>query len=115
MHKKTIELFLLDGNPNDRIICAVSNWDGIGFKIPKTKIKESKDRNELKNTGLYLLFNKNDSNGSIYIGETENVYERLLQHLSKDYWNECLVFVKKDNNLNKAHIKFLENYFYNMA
>jgi hypothetical protein len=32
--------------------------------------------------------------------------------LSKDYWM-MLSFCKKDNNLNKAHIKFLENFFYN--
>lgn len=114
MYRKTIELFLLDGNPNDRIICTISNWDGIGIKIPKTKIKESKEREELKNTGLYMLFNKCEE-GTIYIGESENVYERLLQHLSEDNWNECLVFVKKDNNLNKAHVKYLENIFYHMA
>lgn len=116
MHKKTIELFLLDGDPNERIICSLSNWDGMCFKIPKTKIKDSKDRNELRNTGVYILFNKNEDNSVAYIGEAENIYERLLQHLSKkDFWNECLAFIKKDNSLNKAHIKFLENYLYKCA
>lgn len=113
MYKKTIELFLLDGNPNNRIICNISNWDGIGFKIPRTMIKESKDRVELNNTGVYFLFNKSEK--ILYIGEAENVYLRILQHLSEDYWNEALIFIKKDNGLNKAHVKFLENYFYNIA
>lgn len=113
MHKKTIELFLLDGTPNNRIICNISNWDGIGFKIPKTMIKESKDRVELNNTGVYFLFNKSEK--IIYIGEAENIYSRISQHLSEDYWNEALIFIKKDNSLNKAHVKFLENYFYNIA
>lgn len=108
-------MFLLDGNPNDRIICNISNWDGIGIKIPKTKLKESKERKELQNTGLYFLFNKNDDNDFVYIGEAENVFDRLLQHMSEDTWNDALVFVKKDNNLNKAHVKYLENYFYNLA
>ncbi len=115
MYKKTIELFLLDGNSNDRIICYISNWDGIGIKIPKTMLKQSKERLELQNTGIYFLFNKSDNNGSVYIGESENVFDRLKQHLPEDTWNEALVFVKKDNNLNKAHVKFLENYFYNLA
>lgn len=115
MHKKTIELFLLDGTPNGRIICNISNWDGVAFKIPKTKIKDSKDRNELKNTGLYLLFGKNYDKDSVYIGEAENIYNRLVQHLSEDDWNDALVFVKKDNKLNKAHVKYLENYFYNIT
>ena len=76
-------------------------------------IKQSKDRNELNNTGIYFLFNKSEK--TIYIGEAENVYQRLLQHLFEDYWNEVLIFIKKDNGLNKAHVKYLENYFYNIA
>lgn len=116
MYKKSIELFLLDGTPNDRIICSISNWDGLCFKIPKTKIKESKDRVELQNTGVYILFNKDQDTGLAYIGEAENIYERLLQHVSKkEFWSECLIFVKKDNSLNKAHIKFLENSLYFLA
>ncbi len=113
MYRKTIELFLLDGNPNNRIICNISNWDGIGIKIPKTMIKESKDREELYHTGIYFLFNKSEK--TIYIGEAENIYQRILQHLSEDDWNEVLIFIKKGNGLNKAHVKFLENRFYNIA
>ena len=43
------------------------------------------------------------------------MFDRLLQHLYEDTWNEALIFVKKDNNLNKADVKFLENYFYSLA
>ena len=51
-----------------------------------------------------------------YIGESEDVYYRLKQHLDKkEFWNECLVFVSKDNNLNKAHVKYIENKLYNYA
>ena len=116
MYQKKIELLLLDGNPNERILCNLTNWDGICFKIPRTKIKESKDRKELKKTGIYLLFGKNNDADAIYIGEAENIYERLIQHLSrKDFWNECIVFMKKDDSLNKAHIKYIENVLYNTA
>jgi len=31
----------------------------------------------------------------------------------KEFWNECLAFVSKDNNLNKAHVKYIENKLYN--
>jgi hypothetical protein len=58
-----------------------------------------------------LLFGKNDDGRDlVYIGEAENVLIRLNQHLStKDFWNETIVFISKDENLNKAHIKYLEN------
>jgi hypothetical protein len=45
-----------------------------------------------------------------YIGEAENVYSRLVQHVSeKEFWTEAVVFISKDENLNKAHIKYLES------
>ena len=41
---------------------------------------------------------------------------RLKQHLKdRDYWNDCVVVISKDNILNKAHVKYLENKFYNLA
>jgi len=51
-----------------------------------------------------------------HIGEAENIYKRLLQHnKTKDFWNDCLVFVSQNNSLNKAHIKFIENMLYTKA
>ena len=38
---KVIKLFLVDGTPNGRWICELSNWTGIAYKIPRSKIKES--------------------------------------------------------------------------
>ncbi|MFV0552989.1 MAG: GIY-YIG nuclease family protein [Anaerorhabdus sp.] len=114
--KKTVELFLLDGNSNGRMICTLSNWDGICLKIPKTKVKISDDRKELRNSGVYILFSSIDSESRAYIGEAENVQQRLKQHLvGKDFWNECLVFTRKDNSLNKAHIKYLEKILHESA
>lgn len=34
---------------------------------------------------------------------------------SKDFWNETIVFISKDENLNKAHIKYLENRLHDIA
>lgn len=45
-----------------------------------------------------------------YIGESENVAERLTNHdRQKDFWNEAVLFTSKDENLTKAHVKFLES------
>ena len=115
---KSIRLFLIEGVPDGRWMCELSNWTGKAYKIPRTYIKESFDREELTNTGVYFLFGKDDDSNidQVYIGEAENIYNRLLQHLSeKDFWNECVVFISKDNNLNKAHVKYLENRMYIIA
>lgn len=115
---KVIKLFLLDGTPNGRWICELSNWTGIAYKIPRNMIKESENRKELSSPGVYFLFGRDDINDKplVYIGEAENIISRLKQHLDKkDYWNETIAFISKDSNLNKAHIKYLENQFYTIA
>lgn len=41
---------------------------------------------------------------------------RLKQHLKdSEYWNDCIAVISKDNLLNKAHVKYLENAFYMLA
>jgi hypothetical protein len=42
-----------------------------------------------------------------YVGEAEEIYPRLQQHQDRDFSSEALIFVSKDENLNKAHLNFL--------
>ncbi|MDR6158023.1 hypothetical protein QF023_001539 [Chryseobacterium sp. SLBN-27] len=117
MFGKTIKIFLIDGEPNGRLTCELSNWTGKAFKIPRNKIKISADRLELESTGIYILFGKSTNNKDLaYIGEGEEVYKRIIQQVSgKDFWNEVIIFISKDENLNKAHVKYLENKLYEIA
>ena len=120
MFGKTISLFLIEGDPNKRWVCELSNWNGKAYKIPRIDVKRCSDRKDLASCGVYFLFGRSDSDekGIVYIGEAENVYERLKQHDApngKDFWNECIVFISKDNRLNKAHSKYLERRCYSLA
>ena len=118
-HGKTIKLFLMDTDPNGRIICELSNWTGKAYRIPRGKVKDCADRAELKSTAVYILFGGAESSTTkpkAYIGEAENAYSRLVQHISeKEFWNEAVVFISKDENLNKAHIKYLESRLFELA
>jgi hypothetical protein len=114
---KTIKIFLIDGDPNGRMSCELSNWSGKAYKIPRIKVKDCADRTDLSSTGVYLLFGKDeDDKDLIYIGEAESILKRLNQQLTaKDFWHEAIVFISKDENLNKAHIKYLENRLHELA
>ena len=117
-HGKKITLFLMDGDPNGRWTCELSNWTGKAYKIPRTLLKECASRPDLKQAGVYFLLGRSDESGQplAYIGEAENVFDRLCQHLDgKDFWNEVITFTSKDKNLNKAHVKYLENKFHELA
>ena len=114
---KTIKMFLIDGDPSGRLTCELSNWTGLAYRIPRTEVKKCADRPNLNSTGVYMLFGRNDDDKqAVYIGEAEEVYKRLQDHLrEKDFWNEVIVFISKDENLNKAHIKYIENKLYEKA
>ena len=114
---KSIKLFLIDGNPNGRWACELSNWTGKAYKIPRTYIKVCEERRDLLSAGVYFLFGKDTESDRdiVYIGEAETVIDRLKQQLNEEFWTECIVFISKDDNLNKAHIKYLENRFFDIA
>lgn len=116
---KKITLFLIDGVVEGRISCELSNWNGKAYRIPRSYVRKCSDRKDIDNAGVYILFGKSDSadkEGLAYIGEADGIFNRLTQHLSqKDFWNDVIVFISKDNNLNKAHIKYIESKLYEIA
>ena len=96
--------------------CELFNWTGKGFKIHRSELKSLSNRDDLKKAGVYFLIGKDEEDSDlVYIGEAEYVYKRILQHQEKDFWTEVLTFVSKDENLNKAHIKYLEFFLHKAA
>ncbi len=76
---KTIKIFLIDGDPNGRMSCEISNWSGKAYKIPRVKVRDCSDREDLNNTGVYLLFGKDEEEVDlVYIGEAETSLKRLI-------------------------------------
>jgi hypothetical protein len=59
---------------------------------------------------VYFLIGTDSDSGrsAIYVGEAESIRDRLRGHLDKDFWNHAYFFTSKDENLTKAHIRYLE-------
>lgn len=110
MQAATIKLFLVNGNPNGLRTAELSNWSGKAVAAPRTELAELLKREELNNPGFYILTGVDPETGdrAIYIGEAENVAKRLKQQAADDFWNSVTVFVSKDENLTKSHIRYLE-------
>lgn len=110
---KTIKIFLIDGEPNGLKTAELSNWVGQAIVIPRNKLKETKGRPECTKPAVYFLIGKVSEEEllpSAYVGEAENLWNRLSSHDSnKDFWQTVIAFVSKDNNLTKAHVKYLES------
>lgn len=117
---KAIELFLVNGTADSLITAELSNWNGKALKIPRIEVAAC-NREDIAQAGVYFLFCKeDDGTDSVYIGEAENVKERLVQHIrdyqaekEKYYWNTAVIFIGRD--LNKALIRYLENRFVEVA
>lgn len=123
---KSINLFLMDGTANGRIKCTLANWTGVAYKIPRTELDKCKERDDLKQSGVYFLFGTSDQTWEnvVYIGQAgarkngEGILNRLQEHKrnsDKDYWTEAIVFTTSNNSFGPTEISYLENRFCKLA
>jgi hypothetical protein len=115
---RTIRIYLDDGLITGIRHAEIVNWTGQAISAPRTKIKQLSDWPESQKPGVYFLFGVDDESGNqaLYIGEAENVLDRLSNHLAnKDFWNEVIFFTSKDENLTKSHVKYLESRLVELA
>lgn len=106
----TIKLFIPLGDPKKVRTAEISNWSGKAVAAPRSDLDHFISRPEVSKPGVYILLGVDAQDGEplAYIGEAEVVADRIKQHKSKDYWNSAIAFVSKDENLTKAHIRYLE-------
>lgn len=123
---KIVNLLLMDGTASGRIKCTLGNWTGMAYKIPRTELDKCKERDDLKQSGVYFLFGVSDQTGDcvVYIGQAsarknrEGILYRLQEHKrnpDKDYWTEAVVFTTSNNSFGPTEISYLENRFYKLA
>ena len=110
MSSATIKLFLPRGDAKSLRTAEISNWSGKAIAAPRTELDELLAREELEKAGVYILLGTDPQTNApqAYIGEAEVICERLKQHKTKE-WNSAIVFTSKDENLTKAHVRYLES------
>lgn len=116
-----ISVFLTEGTPQGVLTAEIKNWTGKVVLGPRTKIANLVQRSELNSTGVYFLTGSDlnsHSRSHVYVGESDIVKKRLEQHNrdeKKDFWDRVCVVTSKDSNLTKAHARFLESRFVEIA
>lgn len=111
MTAATIKLFIPEGDSKSLRTAEISNWTGKAVAAPRTQLDKLLAREELGKTGIYILTGSDPMTNAprAYIGEAEVIRERLKQHKSKEFWVSAIVIVSKDENLTKAHVRYLES------
>jgi predicted GIY-YIG superfamily endonuclease len=121
MRGRTVRIFLVDGIPTGVLTAEIMNWIGRVTVAPRIQLTDLANRLEVKRTGLYILSGDDPDNPNqevIYIGESDNVWSRLIQHnrdVDKDFWRRTVVITSKDDNLTKAHVRYLESRLIQLA
>lgn len=108
----SIRLYLADGRADGFRLVEKSNWTGLGLVSSRSDYPRARKRDEYSRPGVYLLTGPPSGTGlkdQLYIGEADDLRDRVDQHLkSKDFWTAVVAFTSKDENLNKAHVRYLE-------
>ena len=110
MNGRSLELFFVDGDPDGLLTAEVFNWTGHILSLPRTQLAKALSRPESKFTGVYILLGDIDGEETAYIGEGENIADRIRSHDSnKDWWTRAILITTAANALNKAHVQYLES------
>jgi len=107
---QSLELFFIDGQPDGMLTAEVFNWTGHVLMTPRTQLSDALKRSEASHTGVYILLGEDNEGPKAYIGEGEDISDRIKKHdTAKDWWTTAVLITTASNNLNKAHVKYLES------
>ena len=114
MKKIIIEKYHLEGIKQ----ITAPSWDGEIYQMSRLNYLQHKGSNLFKQVGTYIIyadhFNKQSFGNHIYIGQGDDIGERLLSHTkSKKFWNQALFLTS--NWMNIAHAFNIENEFIETA
>lgn len=123
---KNINMFLMDGEVTGKIKCTLSNWTGVIYKISRIQLADLKSCDELKQTGIYFLFGRDEDKQKnvTYIGQATNrkngegVLLRVQEHTRDshaDYFNDVIILTTQNNSFGPTEISYLENKFTQLA
>lgn len=123
---KNINMFLMDGEVTGKIKCTLSNWTGVIYKIPRIQLGDLKSRDEMKQSGIYFLFGRDEDKQKdvTYIGRAttrkngEGVLLRIQEHTRDthaDYFNDVIILTTQNNSFGPTEISYLENKFTQLA
>lgn len=125
---RLVKIYLADGEP-EGIRSAqidISTTYAIAFKGDQLNLGVKKEyADQIQKSGVYLIIGRDPDKVDkklVYVGESEDVGKRLNVHkgiikansaetmdpVGFTFWEDTLVFVSKDDNLTKAHIRYVE-------
>ena len=119
MKPRSINIFLLDGDPNGIRVAQISMSTIQAIAFRRNQLRRVREAfPEIERPGVYILIGADEDvqdRQLAYIGESEGVGARLSYHNSneagrdaKGFWTDTVVLISKDENLTKSHARYVE-------
>lgn len=112
---RTLKLYLADGTPSGVITAELGVSSVRAAVASRTALPDLIRREEATRTGVYLLVGPDPNlpgRQLVYVGEGDQVKTRLAAHdadEAKEFFTRAVLIVSKDENLTKAHGRYLES------
>lgn len=107
---RVVKIFITGQDPRSLRTVELDNWTGVAITGQPEFFKRALQDEVLSRSCVYLLIRSgaDDDLPEIYVGESDDFSQRYISGKFPIEFDSFLIFTSKDDNLTRAHVKWLE-------
>lgn len=107
---RVVKIFITGQDPRSLRTVELDNWTGVAVTGQPEFFKKALEAEVLSRSCVYLLSRSgaDDDLPEIYVGESDDFSQRYTNGNFPIEFDTFLIFTSKDDNLTRAHVKWLE-------
>ncbi|TNM60557.1 DUF4357 domain-containing protein [Aliirhizobium smilacinae] len=107
---RVVKIFITGKDPRSLRTVELDNWTGVAITGQPEFFKKALEAEVLARSCVYLLIKSGaeDDLPEIYVGESDDFSQRYTNGKFPIEFDTFLIFTSKDDNLTRAHVKWLE-------
>ncbi|TDW20161.1 uncharacterized protein DUF4357 [Rhizobium azibense] len=107
---RVVKIFITGKDPRSLRTVELDNWTGVAISGQPEFFKKALEAEVLARSCVYLLIRSGaeDDLPEIYVGESDDFSQRYTNSKFPIEFDTFLIFTSKDDNLTRAHVKWLE-------
>lgn len=107
---RVVKIFITGQDPRSLRTVELDNWTGVAITGQPEFFKKALEAEVLARSCVYLLIKSgpDDDLPEIYVGESDDFSQRYTNGRFPIEFDTFLIFTSKDDNLTRAHVKWLE-------
>ncbi|MBX5269462.1 DUF4357 domain-containing protein [Rhizobium sp. NLR17b] len=107
---RVVKIFITGQDPRSLRTVELDNWTGVAITGQPEFFKKALEDEVLSRSCVYLLIHSSadDDLPEIYVGESDDFSQRYTSSKFPIEFDTFLIFTSKDDNLTRAHVKWLE-------